>query len=93
VAISAVFLARRPPVYVLGAAAGPGTPVPAVALPSGSGLVPASWKRVSRTRTQLVRQIAYVLAGEGAAATIRRYLVMVLLACGTVEITIGREAG
>ncbi len=41
-ALSALFLANHPPAWVLGAAAGAGAAVPAVALHAARGLVPAS---------------------------------------------------
>jgi len=44
-ALSAVFLAGHPPDWILGAAAGAGAAVPAVAVHAAAGLVPASWKR------------------------------------------------
>ena len=87
-ALSAVFLASHPPDWILGAAAGAGAAVPAVALHAASGLVPASWKRIGATRARHVRWVAYVLAGGMAAASIGAYLVVVLVACGTVEIAI-----
>ena len=45
-ALSAVFLASHPSQWVLGAAAGAGAAVPAVALSAAWGLAPASWKRI-----------------------------------------------
>ncbi len=62
--------------------------MPAVALHAALGLVPASWKRIGATRARHVRWIAYVLAGGIAAASIGAYLVVVLVACGTVEIAV-----
>jgi len=44
--LSALFLAAHPPLVVLGAAAGAGAAVPAVALHAAWGLLPASWKRI-----------------------------------------------
>ena len=44
--LSAVFLAGHPPDWILGAAAGAGAAVPAVALNAAWGLAPASWKRI-----------------------------------------------
>jgi chromate transporter len=46
VALSALFLAAHPPVIVLGAAAGAGAAVPAVAVHAAWGLAPASWRRI-----------------------------------------------
>ena len=82
-ALSALFLARRPPDWVIGAAAGAGAAVPAVALHAASGLVPASWRRMGTQKAQRVRWAVYALVG---GATIGPYLVVVLLACGLLEI-------
>lgn len=92
-ALSAVFLASHPPGWVLGAAAGAGAAVPAVALHAASGLVPASWRRIGATRARHARWVAYVLAGGVAAASIGAYLVVVLVACGTLEIAIRHKGG
>jgi chromate transporter len=91
--LSAVFLARHPPAWILGAAAGAGAAVPAVALKASSGFVPASWKRIGASRIERSRWIAYGLVGGAAAATIGPYLVLILLACGFVEILIRTEGG
>ena len=79
-ALSTVFLATHPPDWLLGAAAGAGAAVPAVALHAASGLVPASWKRIGAKRAQQVRWVLYALVGGGAGATVGPYLVLVLLA-------------
>ena len=84
-ALSALFLAHRPPDWVLGAAAGAGAAVPAVALKAASGLVPASWARMGGRKPQRLRWSAYALAGGVAAVAIGPYLVLVLVACGLVE--------
>jgi len=90
-ALSAVFLASHPPDWILGAAAGAGAAVPAVALHAATGLVPASWKRIGVRQAQRVRWISYALLGGGAAATIGPYLVLVLVVCGVVEIVVRRQ--
>jgi chromate transporter len=89
-ALSAVFLASHPPIWVLGAAAGAGAAVPAVALHAASGLVPASWRRAGTQRARRVRWVLYAVVGGTAAATIGPYLVVVLLACGLIEIAFRR---
>ena len=78
-ALSAVFLASHPPDWILGAAAGAGAAVPAVALNAAWGLVPASWKRIGAERAQQVRWVVYALVGGAAAATVGPYLVLVLV--------------
>ena len=50
--LSAVFLAGSPPVAVLGAAAGAGAAVPAVALHAARTLVPSSWARIGTRRAE-----------------------------------------
>jgi chromate transporter len=89
-ALSAVFLGAHPPDWVLGAAAGAGAAVPAVALHAAKGLIPASWNRIGRRRPQQLRWVLYALFGGTAAATLGPYLVLVIVACGAVEILIRR---
>lgn len=89
--LSAVFLASHPPMWILGAAAGAGAAVPAVALNAALKLIPASWTRVGHERAQQVRWAVYSLLGAVAAATVGPYLVLVLLACGLAEIGIRRQ--
>ena len=91
--LSAVFLMHHPPVWVLGAAAGGGAGVPAVALHAASGLVPASWRRAGDGRRQHLRWVAYAVVGGTAAATIGPFLVLVLAACGTTEMLLRRQRG
>jgi chromate transporter len=88
VALSALFLASHPPLWVQGAAAGAGACVPAVALNAASRLVEPSWRNVRTKRIAKVRWITYVLVGGVAAATLGTYLVFVLLLGGLVEMMI-----
>jgi chromate transporter len=83
-ALAALFLDGAPPRWVLAAGAGAGSAVAAVAVHAGLGLAPASWKR----RANTLRWMLYGLAGAAAAATIGPWLVLVLLACGLVEILV-----
>ena len=85
-ALSALFLAASPPRWVLGAGAGAGAAVAAVALHAAAGLAPASWARAAARR----RWVLYALAGAVAAATIGPLLVLVLLACGALEVSLRR---
>jgi chromate transporter len=87
-ALSALFLAAHPPLWVLGAAAGAGAAVPAVALNAAIGLIPASWRRTGDARALKVRWFCYFLAGGVSAATIGPYLVLVLSGCGLIEIAV-----
>jgi len=91
--LAAVFLSRHPAAWVLGSAAGAGAAVPAVALSAAWGLAPNSWRRVGAARAARVRWALYALAGGVAAGTVGPYLVLVLLACGLIEIGIRRPLG
>jgi chromate transporter len=82
-ALAVLFLAQSPPLWVLGAGAGAGAAVPAVAVHAGAGLTGASW----RGRRQTARWVLYLTAGAAAAATIGPWLVLMLLACGLIELT------
>ncbi len=117
-ALSALFLATHPPLWVEGAAAGAGAAVPAVALQAALGLAPASWRRATsrpsppqaapaqpsprvasaplpaadRGRRRIrpgwpgARWIAYLVAGGVAGALAWPFLVVVLAACGAIEL-------
>jgi chromate transporter len=87
-ALSALLLSGHPARPVLGAAAGAGAAVAAVAVQAAVGLVPASWRRTGTSRAGRCRWVAYALAGGVAAATVGPWLVLVLLACGLVEATV-----
>ena len=89
-ALSVLFLAGDPPLWVKGAGAGAGAAVAAVAVQAGWGLVPGSWARARRTGE--VRWIVYLSLGLVAAATVGPWLVLLLLACGVVEV-IARRGG
>jgi chromate transporter len=87
-ALSVLFLAGSPPLWVRGAGAGAGAAVAAVAVQAGWSLVPPSWKRAAGSRR--ARWAGYLLAGA-AAATIGPWLVLVLLGCGLTELTIRQQ--
>jgi chromate transporter len=91
-ALAALFLAGAPPRTVLAAGAGAGSAVAAVAVHAAAGLLPASWRRAGESgRAARLRWVAYLAAGLIAAATIGPWLVLVLLACGALEITSRRQ--
>jgi len=81
--LSALFLAARPPLTVVGAAAGAGAAVPAVALHAAVGLLPASRRRAGDSGRW--RWGCYLVAGAAAAAAIGPWLVAVIGACGVTE--------
>ncbi len=92
-ALSVLFLAPHPPLWVRGAAAGAGAAVPAVALQAALGLVPGSWRRTGTTVSARSRWVAYTVLGATAAATVGPWLVLVLLGCGVVEATVRSAPG
>src|SRR6201999_239237 len=73
-ALSVLFVATSPPLWVLGAGAGAGAAVPAVAVQAGWSLLKPSWGN----RRAAVRWLAYFATGLAAAATIGEWLVLVL---------------
>jgi len=86
--LAAVFLAASPPTWVLGAAAGAGAAVPAVALNAAFGLTASSWRRGGSSAAAHVRWVAYAAAGATAAATAGPWIVVVLAACGVIELAV-----
>lgn len=84
--LAALFLGS-PPDWIRGVGAGAGAVVAAVAVHAAVGLIPSSWNRAHGTdRTQRTRWVAYVCAGAAATALLGPWLVLVLLACGLVEL-------
>jgi chromate transporter len=90
-ALAALFLTATPPAWVRGAGAGAGAAVAAVALQAAAGLAPPSWRRAPSRR----RWVAYSGLGAVSAATVGPWLVVVLLACGAIELVVWhrRRAG
>ncbi|MFC8449843.1 chromate efflux transporter [Kitasatospora sp. NPDC057223] len=93
-ALSALFLAGDPPPWVLGAAAGAGAAVPAVALQAAAALVPGSLGRAGTARAARLRWAGYALAGAVAAVLAGPWLVLVLVAAGLTEVAVrSRRSG
>ena len=82
IALSAVFFGGSPPDWIRGAGAGAGAAVAAVAARAGADLARPSLERATSRR----RWIAYALLGLAAGALVGRYLVLVLLGCGLLEL-------
>jgi chromate transporter len=89
-ALSVPFLAHSPPLWVRGAGAGAGAAVAAVAVHAARGLLGPSRRRARDTRAREARWLAYLVAGTASAALIGPYLVLVLLACGLLELVVQR---
>jgi chromate transporter len=87
IGLAALFLTGSPPLWVRGAGAGAGAAVAAVAVNAGSGLLPASWRRLER-RAQRLRWSLYLAIGLASAATIGPWLVLALLSCGVIEVAV-----
>src|SRR6185503_18316881 len=93
-ALSALFLAGTPPLWVKGAGAGAGAAVAAVAVQAGWTLLGPSWTRAGKAgRARRFRWAVYLVAGGAAAATIGPWLVLVLLGCGLAELALRRPHG
>jgi chromate transporter len=88
-ALSVLFLEGSPPTWVRGAGAGAGAAVAAVAVHAGTTLVGPSWRGTSSQ----VRWVIYAVAGAASAATLGPWLVLVLLACGLVELVVQARLG
>ena len=86
VALSVVFLRASAPLWVLGAAAGAGAAVPAVALAAAGGLVAPSWKRVGVVSARRRAWVAYAVAGAVASAAVGPWVVAVMVICGLMSI-------
>lgn len=92
VALAAGFVRTHPPDWVLGAAAGAGAAVPAVALSAARQLLAPSWRRASTVPTR-TRWALYVAAGVATAALAGSYVVVVLLGAGLVECAVRTRPG
>ena len=88
IVLAALFLAGHPPRWVRGAALGAGAAVAAVALNAAIGLVPSSWRRAGLRPPRRARWVVFALLGAASAALVGPYLILVLLACGGVEVVI-----
>jgi chromate transporter len=84
-ALSVLFLAGSPPAWVRGAGLGAGSAIAAVAVRVGGDVALPIWRRAVG-RAMHLRIAAYALAGAAAAATAGPWLVLVLLACGALEL-------
>ncbi|MGW6918699.1 chromate efflux transporter [Kitasatospora sp. NPDC054939] len=92
-ALAALFLAGDPPLWVLGAAAGAGAAVPAVAVQAAAALVPGSLDRAGAERAGRLRWGGYALAGAVAAILTGPWLVLVLIAAGCAEVAVRTPRG
>lgn len=93
-ALSVLFLAGSPPIWVRGAGMGASGAVAAVAVSAGLGVGLPIWRRAASARRGRVG--IYVLAGAAGAASAGPWLVLVLLGAGAIELASrwrpGREA-
>ena len=87
-ALAVLFFASHPPLALEGAAAGAGAAVPAVAVAAAIALVAPSWRRADKTNAGQARWAAYAVAGGVAAALFGPWLVVVIVACGALEVMI-----
>lgn len=89
--LATLFLAAAPPRWILGAGAGAGAAVGAVALDQGLLMARGTLTRAAG-RAARGRFVAYAVAGAAAAALTGPWLVLVLLACGAVELALRSSA-
>ena len=92
IALSVLFLSSAPPDWVRGAGAGAGAAVAAVAVRAGSELVGPSYHHAMEGHGHRPRWLMYLVAGVVAAIAIGPYLVLVLVACGLLEMFRRRPA-
>jgi chromate transporter len=93
-ALSVVFFGHAPPAWIRGAGAGAGAAVAAVAVAAARSLLVPSYERVRDDGAGRARWAAYLAAAALAAALIGPYLVLVLIACGLLELLLAaRPAG
>ena len=92
-ALSVLFLAASPPLWVAGAGAGAGAAVAAVALRAGADLLRPSFARVRDDGGREWRWCLYITLGAVSAAVIGAYVVLVLLGCGAFETLMRRAQG
>jgi chromate transporter len=90
--LASVFLAARPPGWIQGGAEGAGAAVPAVAVAAAVGLLPGSWRRAGSRRAGRARWCGYLLSGGVASATVGPWLVLILAACGLIEVVVAIRA-
>ena len=82
--LAMLFLEGSPPEWVRGVGAGAGAVVAAVAVGAGVRLIPGSRARIRSD--QRVRWVAYLIAGAVATVLVGPLIVLVLLACGAIEL-------
>ncbi len=83
-ALSALFLTGSPPHWIRGAGMGAGAAIAAVAVRAGADIGLPLWARTLPDRRR--RVAAYALAGGIVAALTGPWLVLVILACGAIEL-------
>jgi chromate transporter len=83
-ALSVLFLAGSPPAWIRGTGMGAGAAVAAVAVRAGLGVAVPIWRRTSDA--QRPRILLYALTAGIAATATGPWLVLVLLACGAIEL-------
>ncbi len=85
IALAALFLSGSPPAWLRGAGMGAGAAVAAVAVRAGLGVAAPIWS-AAHGRRRRVGVLAYGVAGALASAFAGPLLVLVLIACGALEL-------
>jgi chromate transporter len=89
-ALAALFLAKAPPSWVRGAAAGSGAAVAAVAVRAGLDLLRPAWERAAADRRP--RMAAYAVVGAAASALAGAWVALALVGAGAVEVAVAGRA-
>jgi chromate transporter len=90
-ALSVLFLADNPPLWVRGAGAGAGAAVAVVAVHAARGLIGPSFDHVRGRTPRVARWLGYLAVGAAGAVLLGSYLVLALLACGLLELFLQRR--
>jgi chromate transporter len=90
-ALSVLFLAANPPLWVRGAGAGAGAAVAVVAVQAARSLIGPSLDHVRGRTKRVARWLGYLVVGAAGAALLGSYLVLALLACGLIELFLLRR--
>lgn len=90
--LASVFLASHPPSWILGAAAGAGAAVPAVAAHAADGLRKPSWHRAGESGRR-ARWLVYASAGVLGAIFVGASLVLLIVGLGVAEVLLTHTRG
>lgn len=91
-ALAALFLVHRPPLWITGLSLGASAAIPAVALRTATQLGQPSLRRVRPARHATMRWLLYAAAGALCAMLFDPLLVVVIVGAGLVEVVATRRS-